>query len=89
MKLMTFALKIGAHIAAGMGEMIPDLSREVAHLAGNPLRFGAAGVAAGKDIGEMFGLWRVRYRDNGQVAWVCRCHMYTRSNEMIIEDLVV
>ncbi|KAI3755911.1 hypothetical protein L1987_55720 [Smallanthus sonchifolius] len=125
MKLLTFALKIGAHIAAGMGEMIPDLSREVAHLAGNPLIYRAAGVAAagavgavaaggsgirgrstdiqqdmkaaqqwvvdflrergcsnGKDIAEKFGLWRVRYRDDGQVAWVCRRHMYTRSNEI-------
>ncbi|KAJ0774412.1 putative P-loop containing nucleoside triphosphate hydrolase, of Roc (COR) [Helianthus annuus] len=125
MKLLTFALKIGAHIAAGMGEMIPDLSREVAHLAGNPLVYGAAGVAAagavgvaaaggsssrgrstdiqqdmkaaqqwvvdflrergcstGKDIAEKFGLWRVRYRDDGQIAWVCRRHMYTRANEI-------
>ncbi|KAD4178845.1 hypothetical protein E3N88_27436 [Mikania micrantha] len=123
MKLLTFALKIGAHIAAGMGEMIPDLSREVAHLAGNPLMYGVAGVAAagavgvaaaggdrgrstdmkedmkaaqqwvvdflrergcstGKDIGEKFGLYRVRYRDDGQVAWVCRSHMYARSNEI-------
>ncbi|KAK1430923.1 hypothetical protein QVD17_14047 [Tagetes erecta] len=128
MKLLTFALKIGAHIAAGMGEMIPDLSREVAHLAGNPLVYGAAGAAAagaagvaaggslaggggrgrssdiqedmkaaqqwvvdflrergcatGKDIGDKFGLWRVRYRNDGQIAWVCRHHMYTRSNEI-------
>nr|XP_043630803.1 protein TORNADO 1 [Erigeron canadensis] len=124
MKLLTFALKIGAHVAAGMGEMIPDLSREVAHLAGNPLVYGAAGAAAagvvgaaavggnrgrstdiqqdmkaaqqwvvdflrekgcstGKDIAEKFGLWRVRYTDNGQIAWVCRRHMYTRSNEIV------
>ncbi|KAL4580024.1 hypothetical protein LXL04_016198 [Taraxacum kok-saghyz] len=127
MKLLTFALKIGAHIAAGMGEMIPDLSKEVAHLAGNPLIYGAAGTAAaagavgaaaavtgrsrgrstdvqqdmkaaqqwvvdflrekecstGKDIAEKFGLWRVRYRDDGQVAWICRRHMYTRANEIV------
>lgn len=128
MKLLTFALKIGAHIAAGMGEMIPDLSKEVAHLAGNPLMLGAAGAAAtagafgavgaavagrsrgrstdvqqdmkaaqqwvvdflrergcstGKDIAEKFGLWRVRYRDDGQIAWVCRRHMYTRANEIV------
>ncbi|XP_071736602.1 protein TORNADO 1 [Rutidosis leptorrhynchoides] len=125
MKLLTFGLKIGAHIAAGMGEMIPDLSKEVAHLAGNPLVYGAVGAAAvgavgvatagggsrtrssdvqqdmkaaqqwvvdflrekgcctGKDIAEKFALWRVRYRDDGQVAWVCRNHMYTRSNEIV------
>ncbi|CAH1444327.1 unnamed protein product [Lactuca virosa] len=128
MKLLTFALKIGAHIAAGMGEMIPDLSKEVAHLAGNPLMLGAAGAAAtagavgavgaavagrsrgrstdvqqdmkaaqqwvvdflrergcstGKDIAEKFGLWRVRYRDDGHIAWVCRRHMYTRANEIV------
>ncbi|KAI3496860.1 hypothetical protein L1887_39238 [Cichorium endivia] len=127
MKLLTFALKIGAHIAAGMGEMIPDLSKEVAHLAGNPLILGAAGAAAtagavgaaaaaggrsrgrssdiqqdmkaaqqwvvdflrekgcstGKDIAEKFGLWRVRYRDDGHIAWVCRRHMYTRGNEIV------
>ncbi|KAI3703042.1 hypothetical protein L6452_28796 [Arctium lappa] len=124
MKLLTFALKIGAHIAVGMGEMIPDLSREVTHLAGNPLLYGAAGAAAagvvgaaaagrsrerstdiqqdmkaaqqwvvdflrekgcstGKDIAEKFGLWRIRYRDDGQVAWICRRHMYTRANEIV------
>lgn len=48
MKLVTFALKIGAHLAVGMGEMIPDLGREVAHLTSSPLMYGAAGtVAAG------------------------------------------
>ncbi|KAI4307917.1 hypothetical protein L6164_031042 [Bauhinia variegata] len=127
MKLVTFALKIGAHLAAGMGEMIPDLSKEVTHLAGSSLLAGAAGAAAagavgaaamgrrnramensrdiqqdlkaaqqwvvdflrerrcssGKDIAENFGLWRVRYRDTGQIAWVCRRHMYTRSQEII------
>ncbi|WMV21423.1 hypothetical protein MTR67_014808 [Solanum verrucosum] len=114
MKLVTFALKIGAHLAAGMGEMIPDLSREVAHLLKSPAAYSAAGVAAagvvgvaaagrvernrgsrdiqqdlkaaqqwvvdflrdqrcsgGRDIAEKFGLWRVRYRDSGQIAWVC------------------
>ncbi|KAE9598523.1 putative P-loop containing nucleoside triphosphate hydrolase, of Roc (COR) [Lupinus albus] len=127
MKLITLALKIGAHVAAGMGEMIPDLSKEVAHLAGSSLLYGAAGAAAagivggaaighrnrsmegsrdiqqdlraaqqwvvdflrergcstGKDIAEKFGLWRVRYRDNGQISWVCRRHMYQRSAEII------
>lgn len=132
MKLVTFALKIGAHLAAGMGEMIPDLSREVAHLASSPLVYGAAGAAAagvmgaaamghvessrsrsrglsstnieqdlraaqqwvvdflrerrcstGKDIAEKFGLYRVRYRDTGQIAWICRRHMYIRANEII------
>ncbi|XP_061375340.1 protein TORNADO 1 isoform X2 [Gastrolobium bilobum] len=127
MKLVTLALKIGAHLAAGMGEMIPDLSKEVAHLAGSSLLFDAAGATAagavgaaamgrrnrsmegsrdiqqdlraaqqwvvdflrdrrcstGKDIAEKFGLWRVRYRDNGQIAWICRRHIYARSAEII------
>ncbi|CAN1220985.1 Protein TORNADO 1 [Linum grandiflorum] len=116
MKLVTFALKIGAHLAAGMGEMIPDLSREVSHLATSS----TVGVAAmgtrnrniaaassrdmqqdlreaqqwvldflrdrrcstGKDIADKFGLWRVRYRDDGQIAWVCRRHMVTRACEI-------
>ncbi|XVF33905.1 hypothetical protein REPUB_Repub18cG0011500 [Reevesia pubescens] len=43
MKLVTFALKIGAHLAAGMRNMIPDLSREVVHLAVSSLVYGAAG----------------------------------------------
>lgn len=133
MKLLTFALKIGAHLAAGMGEMIPDLSREVSHLSGSSLMYGAAGTVAagavgaaalgriqgsrnrsraaessrniqqdvkaaqqwvvdflrdrrcstGKDIAEKFGLWRVRYRDDGQIAWICRRHMAIRCNEII------
>lgn len=127
MKLVTFALKIGAHLAAGMGEMIPDLSREVAHLAGSSsFMYGAAGAVAagavgaaamgrnrntessrniqqdvkaaqqwvvdflrdrrcstGKDIAEKFGLWRVRYRDDGQIAWICRRHMSLRANEIL------
>ncbi|CAN1135907.1 Protein TORNADO 1 [Linum perenne] len=117
MKLVTFALKIGAHLAAGMGEMIPDLSREVAHLAGSSLTYGAAEgmrnrsraagssrdmqqdlraaqqwvadflrdrrCSSGKDIAEKFGLWRVRYRDDGQIAWVCRRHMITRAGELL------
>lgn len=133
MKLVTFALKIGAHLAAGMGEMIPDLSREVAHLTGSSIMYGAAGAVAagavgaaamgrmegirnrsrsaqssrdiqqeiraaqqwvmdflrdrrcstGKDIAEKFGLWRVRYRDDGQIAWICRRHMSIRANEII------
>lgn len=127
MVMVTFALKIGAHLAAGMGQMIPDLSKEVAHLGGSSLLFGAAGATAagvvgaaaighrnrsaegsrgiqqdikaaqqwmvdflrerrcstGKDIAEKFGLWRVRYRDNGQIAWICRQHMYSRSAEII------
>lgn len=130
MKLLTFALKIGAHIAAGMGEMIPDLSREVTHLIESPLFYDAAGAAAagavgaaaagrvegnrhrstdsrdiqqdqrvaqqwvidflreqrcssGKEIAEKFGLWRVRYRDDGQIAWICRRHIYTRANEIV------
>ncbi|KAK3009958.1 hypothetical protein RJ639_012350 [Escallonia herrerae] len=136
MKLLTFALKIGAHLAAGMGEMIPDLSREVTHLIDSPLLYGAGGAAAaaaaagtgivgaaaigrmegsrnksresrdiqqdlraaqqwvvdflrdrrcssGKEIAEKFGLWRVRYRDDGQIAWICRRHIYTRANEIM------
>ncbi|XP_051128243.1 protein TORNADO 1 [Andrographis paniculata] len=126
MKLLTFALKIGAHLAAGMGEMIPDLGREVAHLINSPALYGAAGAAAlgaagvaaavnrnrdrsprdveqdhraaqqwvmdflrdqrcstGKDIAEKFGLWRVRYRDDGQIAWVCRWHMHARAYEIM------
>lgn len=134
MKLVTFAMKIGAHLAAGMGEMIPDLSREVAHLLDSPLLYSAAGAGAtgaagaamagaagaaafgrgdrnrgsrdiqqdlrtaqqwvldflrdrrcstGKDIAEKFGLWRVRYRDDGQIAWICRRHMHMRANEVI------
>ncbi|KAJ8766512.1 hypothetical protein K2173_023759 [Erythroxylum novogranatense] len=135
MKLVTFALKIGAHLAAGMGEMIPDLSREVAHLTNSSLMYGAAGAvaagamggavaagamgriegsrsrtraaqrdvqqdnraaqqwvvdflrdrrcSAGKDIAEKFGLWRVRYIDDGQIAWICRRHMITRANEIL------
>ncbi|XP_050246654.1 protein TORNADO 1 [Quercus robur] len=128
MKLLTFALKIGAHLAAGMGEMIPDLSREVAHLSGSSLLYGAGGAVAagavgaaamgrsrsravegsrdiqqdlktaqqwvvdflrqrrcssGKDIAEKFGLFRVRYRDSGQIAWICRRHMSIRANEII------
>ncbi|KAM3246980.1 protein TORNADO 1 [Capsicum annuum] len=126
MKLVTFALKIGAHLAAGMGEMIPDLSREVAHLLESPAAYSAAGAAAagvvgvaaagrvernrgsrdiqqdlkaaqqwvvdflrdqrcsgGRDIAEKFGLWRVRYRDSGQVAWICRRHIHVRASEII------
>ncbi|CBI26731.3 unnamed protein product, partial [Vitis vinifera] len=114
MKLLTFALKIGAHLAAGMGEMIPDLSREVAHLVEPSLissrnRARSLGgestrdfhqdlraaqqwvvdflrdrrCSTGREIAEKFGLWRVRYRDNGQIAWICRRHMNTRSHEII------
>lgn len=127
MKLVTFALKIGAHLAVGMGEMIPDLGREVAHLIDSPILYGAAGAAAagaagvaaagsrnrntnsrdlqqqhlraaqqwlvdflrdhrcstGRDIAEKFGLWRVRYTDDGQIAWICRRHMHTRAYEIV------
>ncbi|OMP04269.1 hypothetical protein COLO4_09777 [Corchorus olitorius] len=130
MKLVTFALKIGAHLAAGMGNLIPDLSREVAHLGESSLMYGAAGAVAagaagtaamgringirnrnrntgdiqqdlqaaqqwvvdflrdrrcstGKDIADKFGLWRVRYRDDGHIAWICRRHMAIRANEII------
>ncbi|KAL8462347.1 hypothetical protein ACS0TY_033406 [Phlomoides rotata] len=126
MTLLTFALKIGAHLAVGMGEMIPDLGREVAHLVDSPLLYGAAaagaagavGIAAagnrnrssssrdiqqdqraaqqwvvdflrnhrcssGEEIAEKFGLWRVRYRDDGQIAWICTRHMHTRAYEIV------
>ncbi|KAI4984903.1 hypothetical protein ZWY2020_017533 [Hordeum vulgare] len=46
MKLLTFALKIGAHFIIGMGEMIPDLSREVVHLLDSSAMYGAASVGA-------------------------------------------
>ncbi|XP_077221853.1 protein TORNADO 1-like [Tasmannia lanceolata] len=136
MKLLTFALKIGAHLATGMGHLIPDLSREVAHLVDSSFISGAAAVTAGaigvaamrqagdsrqrsrgralggdgsrnvqqdlraaqqwlvdflqsqrcttgKEIAEKFGLWRVRYRDDGQIAWICRRHREIRANEVI------
>ncbi|KAI3859371.1 hypothetical protein MKX03_010856 [Papaver bracteatum] len=127
MTLLTFALKIGVHVAAGMGQMIPDLSRAVVHLVDSSVINGAAGgVAAGalgaaaigsryrsrnrsrdiqqdlrtaqqwlldflkenrcstgKEIADRFGLWRVRYRDTGQIAWVCRRHREVRANEII------
>uniref|UniRef100_A0A7N0VM84 C-terminal of Roc COR-B domain-containing protein n=1 Tax=Kalanchoe fedtschenkoi TaxID=63787 RepID=A0A7N0VM84_KALFE len=124
MKLVTFALKIGAHLAVGMGEMIPDLSKEVAHLSESSLIYGAAGAVAagaaalggrsrvrgggrdihqeqrtaqqwvvdflrdrrcssGRDIAEKFGLWRVRYRDDGRIAWICRRHINTRAHEIV------
>ncbi|MQM10364.1 hypothetical protein Taro_043256 [Colocasia esculenta] len=136
MKLLTFALKIGAHVVAGMGEIIPDLSREVAHLVNSSLVFGTAAFAAGavgatvlagqaagsrasqrgvptggqssrsfgqditaaqhwligflkeqritsgRDIAEKFGLWRVRYLDDGQIAWVCKWHREVRATEI-------
>ncbi|GLT56997.1 hypothetical protein SLA2020_300050 [Shorea laevis] len=129
MKLVTFALKIGAHLATGMGQLIPDLSKEIAHLAESSMMTGAAGAVAagavgavamgrvdgirnrgrggdtqqelraaqqwivdflrdrrcstGRDIAEKFGLWRVRYRDDGHIAWICRRHMTIRANEII------
>ncbi|KAG6607767.1 Protein TORNADO 1, partial [Cucurbita argyrosperma subsp. sororia] len=129
MKLVTLSLRIGAQVAVGMGHMIPDLSREVAHLADSSLFHGPAAAAAagavgaaamgrvglsrgrtragdiqkelktaqqwvldylreqrcstGKDIAEKFGLWRVRYRDDGHVAWICRRHMNLRAHEII------
>uniref|UniRef100_A0ACD6A7V6 Uncharacterized protein n=1 Tax=Avena sativa TaxID=4498 RepID=A0ACD6A7V6_AVESA len=126
MKLLTFALKIGAHFIVGMGEMIPDLSREVVHLLDSSAMYGAAtsaaslgalgaaamygrtrnsgpsdmgedmqaarqwlvdflrgqGVLTGMDIAQRFGLWRVRYRDDGHIAWVCRKHIAARGYEI-------
>jgi hypothetical protein len=129
MKLLTFALKIGAHFIGGMGHMIPDLSREVVRLLDSSLMYGAAtaatagafgaaamlgrgsnrsgrnssgiehdvrtarqwiidflkgqGITTGTQIAEIFGLWRVRYFDDGHVAWVCRRHLTMRRNEII------
>ncbi|XWS09717.1 hypothetical protein CRYUN_Cryun39dG0013200 [Craigia yunnanensis] len=128
MKLVTFALKIGAHLAAGMGNMILNLSREVAHLADSFIMYGTAGTVAagaaltaaigrlngiqnrnktgdiqqdlrsaqqwvvdllrdrrcstGKDIADKFGLWRLRYRDDEHIAWICRRQMTIRANEI-------
>lgn len=138
MKMLTFALKVGAHVVAGMGEMIPDLSREVAKLAESSFLSGAGAAAIhhiaetttraltvrsgnvnyrsryvnyrpldvtqfraaqqwlvdflksqrclnGKAIVEKFGLWRVRYTDDGQIAWICHRHKEygIRINEVI------
>ncbi|KAJ4875481.1 Protein TORNADO 1 [Raphanus sativus] len=124
MTLVTFALRIGANWAAGMGHMIPDLGHAIAHLATPSVMAGAAGAAGavgvaaalgrnrgrdrdiqeqeqraaqqwlidylreqncstGKDIAEKFGLWRVRYRDDGSIAWICKRHLITRANEVI------
>ncbi|CAN6315241.1 unnamed protein product [Urochloa humidicola] len=130
MKLLTFALKIGAHFIVGMGEMIPDLSREVVHLLDSSVMYGTAasaasvgalgaaalygrgrnnrnqggtsdmgedmraarqwlvdflkgqGVLTGTDIAQRFGLWRVRYRDDGHIAWICRKHIAAREDEI-------
>ncbi|KAM0929522.1 hypothetical protein ACQ4PT_001579 [Festuca glaucescens] len=126
MKLLTFALKIGAHFIVGMGEMIPDLSKEVVHLMDSSAMYGAAtsaaslgalgaaamygrtrnsgasdmgedmqaarqwlldflrgqGILTGMDIAQSFGLWRVRYRDDGHIAWVCRKHIAARGDEI-------
>lgn len=126
MKLLTFALKIGAHFIVGMGEMIPDLSREVVHLLNSSAMYGAAtsaaslgalgaaamygrarnnnssdmgedmkaarqwlvdflrgqGILTGMDIAQRFGLWRVRHRDDGHIAWICRKHMAARGDEV-------
>lgn len=129
MKLLTFALKIGAHFIGGMGHMIPDLSREVVRLLDSSVMYGATtaatagafgaaamlgrgsnrsgsnssgiehdvrtarqwivdflkgqGITTGTHIAERFGLWRVRYCDNGRVAWICRRHFNMRRNEVI------
>uniref|UniRef100_A0A0A9D5M7 TRN1 n=1 Tax=Arundo donax TaxID=35708 RepID=A0A0A9D5M7_ARUDO len=132
MKLLTFALKIGAHFIVGMGEMIPDLSREVVHLLDSSVMYGAGvaasaasvgalgaaalygkgrngsnqggpsdmgedmkaarqwlvdflkgqGILTGMDIAQRFGLWRVRYRDDGHIAWICRKHIVAREEEI-------
>ncbi|GLT83629.1 hypothetical protein SLE2022_019060 [Rubroshorea leprosula] len=126
MKLLTLALKIGAQLATGMAQLIPDLSKEIAHLVDSSLLTGAVaagavgaaamgrvnvfrnrgrggdiqqdlraaqqwivdflrdrGCSTGRDIAEKFGLWRVRYRDDGHIAWICRRHMTIRKHEII------
>ncbi|KAJ3680929.1 hypothetical protein LUZ60_015418 [Juncus effusus] len=125
MKLVTLALKIGVHFVAGMGEMIPDLTREVARLLepsvstlygataitatalGAARAFGRSrnrneigedhvrsarqwlidflksqGVITGTHIAQRFGLWRVRYCDDGNVAWVCARHLNNNANQI-------
>ncbi|CAH2069805.1 unnamed protein product [Thlaspi arvense] len=39
--------------------------------------------STGRDIAEKFGLWRVRYRYDGSIAWICKRHMITRAHEVI------
>lgn len=51
MKLLTFALKIGAHFIGGMGHMIPDLSREVVRLLDSSLMYGTATAATAGAFG--------------------------------------
>ncbi|GER32861.1 nucleotide-binding oligomerization domain-containing protein [Striga asiatica] len=83
MRLVTFALKIGAHLAVGMGEMIPDLE-ELGTAQQWLLDFlRDQGCSTGRDIAEKFGLWRVRYRDDGRIAWVCRRHMHARAYQIV------
>jgi hypothetical protein len=131
MKILTFVLKAGAQVVAGMGQMIPDLSSEVAQLENFSVLYKAGAGAVhniedtmsraltlrsrdvnykpldenqfraaqqwlvdflksqecfnGKAIGEKFRLWRVRYTDNGEIAWVCHRHKEygVRKNEVI------
>jgi len=40
------------------------------------------GVLTGMDIAQRFGLWRVRYRDDGHIAWICRKHIAAREAEI-------
>lgn len=48
---MAFAVKIGARLASGMGEIVLDFSREVANLIGSSLVYGPAGAVAAGDAG--------------------------------------
>ncbi|KAK6934543.1 hypothetical protein RJ641_034698 [Dillenia turbinata] len=40
------------------------------------------GCSTGRDIAEKFGLWRVRYKDNSQIARICRRHLSIRAYEV-------
>lgn len=40
------------------------------------------GVLTGMDIAQRFGLWRVRYRDDGHIAWICRKHIAASEEEI-------
>ncbi|KAL3576451.1 hypothetical protein D5086_021734 [Populus alba] len=62
MKFVTFSLKIGAHLATAMGEMMPDLSREGAHLTGSSL----LNVAQQEQL--LLELWGLQHKAGGTEA---------------------
>jgi hypothetical protein len=55
MQLVTFALKIGAHFIVGMGEMVPDLSREVVHLLDSSAMYGTAASVGALGAAALYG----------------------------------